>query len=76
MAIAASKQVDYTAVKQRQQAAWSSGDYSIVDATLVIVAEQLCEAADGRSGQRVLDVAAGSGITAIAAAPLLRSHWT
>ncbi len=61
-------QIDFEAVKQRQQAAWSAGDYSVVGATLVIVAEQLCEAVDLRSGQQVLDVATGSGITAIAAA--------
>ena len=60
--------VDFNAVKQRQHAAWSAGDYSIVGTTLVIVAEQLCETVDIRSGQHVLDVATGSGITAIAAA--------
>ncbi len=68
MATATPDRVDFNAVKQRQRAAWSSGDYSIIGATLVIVAEQLCETVDLRSGQRVLDVATGSGITAIAAA--------
>jgi ubiquinone/menaquinone biosynthesis C-methylase UbiE len=68
MATATPDRIDFTAVKQRQQAAWSSGDFSVVGATLVIVGEQLCEAVDLRSGQRVLDVATGSGITAIAAA--------
>jgi ubiquinone/menaquinone biosynthesis C-methylase UbiE len=68
MAIATAEGVDLNAVKQRQRAAWSSGDYSIIGATLVVVAEQLCETVDLRSGQRVLDVATGSGITAIAAA--------
>lgn len=68
MATATPTHIDLNAVKQRQQAAWSSGDYSVVGATLVIVAEQLCESVDLRSGQRVLDVATGSGITAIAAA--------
>lgn len=68
MATATPNQVDFNAVKQRQHAAWSSGDYSIIGATLVIVAEQLCESVDLRSGQQVLDVATGSGITAIAAA--------
>jgi SAM-dependent methyltransferase len=55
-------------VKARQQAAWASGDYSVVGATLLIVGEQLCEAADLRAGQQVLDVATGNGITALAAA--------
>ena len=68
MATATPDRIDLNAVKQRQQAAWSAGDYSVVGATLVIVAEQLCESVDLRSGQRVLDVATGSGITAIAAA--------
>ena len=53
-------QIDFDAVKQRQQATWSAGDYSVVGATLVIVAEQLCEAVDLRAEQRVLDVATAS----------------
>ncbi|HVL59398.1 MAG TPA: class I SAM-dependent methyltransferase [Burkholderiaceae bacterium] len=59
---------DLGAIKQRQQGAWSSGDYSIVGTTLVIVSEQLCEAVDLRAGERVLDVATGNGVTALAAA--------
>jgi ubiquinone/menaquinone biosynthesis C-methylase UbiE len=60
--------VDLQAVKARQQAAWTAGDYTVIGTTLVIVGEQLCEAADLRAGERVLDVATGHGITAIAAA--------
>jgi SAM-dependent methyltransferase len=60
--------VDLKSVKARQQAAWASGDYAVVGTTLVIVGEQLCEAVDLRAGQRVLDVATGHGITALAAA--------
>ena len=52
---------DLAALKARQQAAWSSGNYAIVGATLQIVGEELCEALDVRSGQKVLDVAAGNG---------------
>jgi SAM-dependent methyltransferase len=55
-------------IKGRQQAAWSSGDYAIVGATLQIVGESLCEAVDLRSNQRVLDVAAGNGNATLAAA--------
>ncbi len=44
------------------------GDYGKVGVTLVIMAERLCEAADLRSGQRVLDVATGNGNAALAAA--------
>jgi SAM-dependent methyltransferase len=56
------------AVKLRQQAAWSSGDYAIIGSTLQIVGESLCETLDLRSGQTVLDVAAGNGNVSLAAA--------
>jgi ubiquinone/menaquinone biosynthesis C-methylase UbiE len=60
--------IDLTALKARQQGAWSSGDYAVVGTTLQIVGEQLCEALDLRSGQMVLDVAAGNGNASLAAA--------
>lgn len=60
--------VDFSAVKTRQQAAWSAGDYAIVGTTLQIVGESLCEALDLRGGERVLDVAAGNGNATLAAA--------
>jgi ubiquinone/menaquinone biosynthesis C-methylase UbiE len=59
---------DFAAVKTKQQAAWSSGDYAIVGTTLQIVGEALCEAVDLRASQRVLDVAAGNGNASLAAA--------
>jgi ubiquinone/menaquinone biosynthesis C-methylase UbiE len=59
---------DLAALKTRQQAAWSSGDYAVVGTTLQIVGEELCEALDLRSGQKVLDVAAGNGNATLAAA--------
>src|SRR5262245_40984721 len=60
--------VDFKAIKTRQQAAWWSGDYSVVGTTLQIIGEDLCEALDIRAGQKVLDVAAGNGNAALAAA--------
>ena len=60
--------VDLQAIKTRQQGAWSSGDYAIIGTTLQIVGEELCEALDLRSGQKVLDVAAGNGNVSLAAA--------
>jgi ubiquinone/menaquinone biosynthesis C-methylase UbiE len=60
--------LDLGAVKARQQGAWSSGDYAVVGVTLQIVGEELCEALDIRSGQKVLDVAAGNGNVSLAAA--------
>jgi ubiquinone/menaquinone biosynthesis C-methylase UbiE len=59
---------DLKAVKAKQQAAWSSGDYAVVGTTLQIVGEQLAEAMDLRAGQTVLDVAAGNGNVTLAAA--------
>jgi SAM-dependent methyltransferase len=56
------------AIKERQQRAWASGDYAMFGATLLIMSELLCEAVDLRPDQRVLDVATGSGNTALAAA--------
>jgi SAM-dependent methyltransferase len=59
---------DLSALKVRQQAAWSSGNYAVVGTTLQIVGEQLCETLDLRSGAKVLDVAAGNGMVTLAAA--------
>ena len=59
---------DFTAIKQRQQAMWATGDYAIIGTTLQIVGESLCEAVDLRAGERVLDVAAGNGNATLAAA--------
>ena len=59
---------DLAAVKTRQQAAWSTGNYAVVGTTLQIVGENLCEALDLRAGSRVLDVAAGNGNATLAAA--------
>src|SRR6516162_6954965 len=60
--------IDYGAIKTRQQAAWSTGDYAVVGTTLQVVGELLCEALDLRSGSCVLDVAAGNGNATLAAA--------
>jgi ubiquinone/menaquinone biosynthesis C-methylase UbiE len=61
-------QPDLEVLKARQHGAWSSGDYAVVGTTLQIVGEELCEALDIRSGQKVLDVAAGNGNVSLAAA--------
>jgi SAM-dependent methyltransferase len=60
--------MDIATIKERQQAAWASGDYSAVGARLLLTAELLCEAVDLRAGERVLDVACGNGNAALAAA--------
>lgn len=61
-------QEKFSAVKSRQQAMWSSGDYAVIGTTLQIVGEVLAESADVRSPHRVLDVAAGNGNATLAAA--------
>jgi ubiquinone/menaquinone biosynthesis C-methylase UbiE len=61
-------ELDLSAVKAKQQAAWAAGDYAVIGTTLQIVGETLCEALDLRAGQRVLDVAAGNGNATLAAA--------
>jgi SAM-dependent methyltransferase len=59
---------DYQAIKTRQRATWAAGDFGRIGVTLQIVGETLCEAADVRSSDRVLDVAAGNGNASLAAA--------
>lgn len=59
---------DFTAIKRYQQQAWASDDYSMIAAILVPISERLCEVVDLQAGQRILDVATGSGNTALSAA--------
>ena len=59
---------DFAAITDRQQNIWGSGDFNRIAVTSLIVGERLCETVDVRPGERVLDVAAGSGNTALAAA--------
>ncbi len=59
---------DLATIKERQQRAWSAGDYGKPGVRLLLIAELLCEDVDLRPGRRVLDVATGTGNTALAAA--------
>ena len=59
---------DFAAIKERQQQAWASGDFHVVAARIVPIAEHMVETADLQAGWRVLDVATGSGNAAMAAA--------
>ncbi len=63
-----SPDLDFDAIKTRQQATWSSGNYAMIGTTLQITGEMLCEAVDVAAGDRVLDVAAGNGNASLAAA--------
>ncbi|MEO1535858.1 MAG: class I SAM-dependent methyltransferase [Planctomycetota bacterium] len=58
--------IDLKAMKTKQHAAWSAGNYSLIGTTLQIVGEDLAEAVGCSSGQTVLDVAAGNGNATLA----------
>jgi SAM-dependent methyltransferase len=51
-----------------QQQIWADGDFAKVGTAQVIVGERLARSVDIRPGERVLDVAAGTGNAALAAA--------
>ena len=60
---------DFAAITQRQQQAWSLGDFGRVAAMMpALHSELLCAALDLHAGERVLDVAAGNGNASLAAA--------
>jgi ubiquinone/menaquinone biosynthesis C-methylase UbiE len=64
-----SVQTEDTALKQRHRAMWASGDYPTLASDLIWeLGPRVVGAADVRPGERVLDVAAGSGNAAIPAA--------
>lgn len=60
--------VDFAAVTTRQQAMWATGDFHRIGVAQVGVGERLVRSLKVRAGERVLDVAAGAGNTALAAA--------
>jgi SAM-dependent methyltransferase len=64
--------VDLGAIRDVQQKTWSEGDFGMVAGLVMMVAEELAEALDMVPGERVLDVACGSGNGALAAA---RRSW-
>src|SRR3954468_17521729 len=61
-------QPDLTAIKERQQATWASGDYHMIGTQILLVSEMLIEALDVHSTQSIPEIAAGSGNTGMAAA--------
>jgi SAM-dependent methyltransferase len=63
---------DFAAATQMQQQTWSKGDFSMVGALVFYAAEDLAEALEIFPGEKVLDVACGSGNGALAAA---RRAW-
>ncbi len=59
---------DFEAIKRQQQRTWAKGDFAMIGWHTVYPGELLCEAAALRAGEKVLDVATGSGNTALSAA--------
>src|SRR6185295_3274359 len=57
-----------TKMTERARTVWSLGDFARAGAEQVIVGERLARSVDIHPGERVLDVAAGSGNAALAAA--------
>ncbi|MFP9191166.1 class I SAM-dependent methyltransferase [Natrialbaceae archaeon A-CW1-1] len=57
----------YEGITQSQQETWATGDFNQIARQNVVMAEALCETVDPHPGQRVLDVACGSGTAALVA---------
>jgi SAM-dependent methyltransferase len=60
--------VDPIAVAQPQQTPWAAGEAAALESRTLLTSELLCESVDPRAGDRVLDVACGSGNAALAVA--------
>jgi SAM-dependent methyltransferase len=59
---------DLEVVKRQQQRTWAMGDFAMIGWNTVYPGELLCEAVELRAGEKVLDVATGSGNAALSAA--------
>ena len=59
--------MDFTELKKKHRAVWASGEYDRIADGLTIATDQTLRVARLRPGERVLDLATGTGITAIAA---------
>lgn len=60
--------IDYQAVTARQKEVWATGDFHEIARQNVVMAEALCAAVDPHGGERVLDIACGSGTAALVTA--------
>lgn len=58
---------DFTELKQKHKATWAMGEYDRIADGLTVSTDQTLRVAAVRPGERVLDLATGTGITAIAA---------
>ena len=60
-------ELDYTGITRNQREMWATGDFNQIARQNVGMAEALCDAVDPHPGERVLDVACGSGTAALVA---------
>lgn len=61
-------EIDYTGITKNQKEMWGTGDFNQIARLNVVMAHSLCEAVAPLPGDRVLDVACGSGSAALVAA--------
>lgn len=59
--------VDYQVITERQQATWATGDFNVISRLTMPMSEALVGAVDPHAGQRVLDIACGTGNAALVA---------
>ncbi len=59
---------NFKIITENQKETWSTGDFNEIARQNVVMAESLCKTADPHPGQKVLDVACGSGTAALVAA--------
>lgn len=60
--------IDYAAITERQKGTWSEGDFNVLALAVMAASDAVVAAVDVHGGERVLDIACGSGNAAIAAA--------
>lgn len=61
-------QTDYLALTDAHKKLWAKGNFHEIARHNVVMAERLCSAVELRAGERVLDVACGTGTAALVAA--------
>jgi ubiquinone/menaquinone biosynthesis C-methylase UbiE len=64
----ASGSIDYRAMTAQQRDTWALGDFNVIAMVNMPIAERMIAEIDPRPGQRLLDIACGSGNVALVAA--------